>query len=188
MMLAVGLVALLGICQAALAQQFSADFVTTVGDRSLSMKANVDHSNVRIDTANGAILISGVMANVNYMIVPATKQFKAIDRNKLPLLLVYQLKGETSREHVAAETIEGIETRKYKVTVKTPDGKDQEVYQWVVYNSDKDINPIKLAAVDGSFVMEYKNIKVGPQPKELFDVPSDYQDMAAPSAPAPERK
>jgi hypothetical protein len=43
--------------------------------------------------------------------------------------------------------------------------------------------PVKMAAVDGSWTMEYKNIKLGSQPASLFELPPGYNKMAVPSMP-----
>jgi hypothetical protein len=43
--------------------------------------------------------------------------------------------------------------------------------------------PVKMAAVDGSWTMEYKNINMGTQPDSLFELPSGYKKMTMPSMP-----
>lgn len=40
--------------------------------------------------------------------------------------------------------------------------------------------PVKTAAVDGSWTQEYRNIKMGPQPNSLFEVPSGCKKLQAP--------
>jgi hypothetical protein len=47
-----------------------------------------------------------------------------------------------------------------------------------------DINfPVKTAADDGSWVMEYRDINIGSQPDSLFDIPSGYQKLSIPGLP-----
>jgi len=87
--------------------------------------------------------------------------------------------GEIERKQVGSETIDGHPTKKYLITYKTNDKKDQ-VYQWLA----TDINfPVKTAAVDGSWTQEFKNVKMGPQPDSLFALPSGYQKMQMPQMP-----
>jgi hypothetical protein len=60
------------------------------------------------------------------------------------------------------------------------DDKTINTYQWMA----TDINfPVKTAAVDGSWSMEYKDIKLGSQPDSLFELPAGYQKMSIPSMP-----
>ena len=89
------------------------------------------------------------------------------------------MRGEVSRKLIGAETIDGHPTQKYEVTY-TEAGKTEKMYQWMA----TDIKfPIKMAAVDGTWTMEYKNIKMGSQPARLFELPSDYKKMVTPSMP-----
>ena len=54
------------------------------------------------------------------------------------------------------------------------------MYQWIA----TDINfPVKTASVDGSWTTEYKNIKMGGQPDDLFEVPDGYQKSTMPNMP-----
>jgi len=87
--------------------------------------------------------------------------------------------GEVSRKLIGKETIDGHSTEKYEVTFK--DGnKTEKMYLWIA----TDIKfPVKMAAVDGSYTMEYKNIKMGAQADSLFEVPSGYKKMAMPAMP-----
>lgn len=53
-------------------------------------------------------------------------------------------------------------------------------HQWVA----TDIHfPIKTAAIDGSWSMEYRNIRMGPKPDSLFEIPKGYQKTTVPARP-----
>jgi hypothetical protein len=87
-----------------------------------------------------------------------------------------KFEGEIERKHIANETIDGHPTKKYLITYKSGNNKEQ-VYQWLA----TDINfPVKTASVDGSWVQEFKNINMGSQPDSLFEVPSGYQKIQMP--------
>ncbi|MEW6418514.1 MAG: DUF4412 domain-containing protein [Nitrospirota bacterium] len=82
-----------------------------------------------------------------------------------------KFEGEIERKHVGNETIDGHPTKKYLITYKT-DNEKHQVYQWWA----TDINfPVKTSAVDGSWIQEFKNIKIGSQPDSLFEVPAGYK-------------
>jgi hypothetical protein len=49
------------------------------------------------------------------------------------------------------------------------------MYQWI---SKGIAMPVKMAAVDNSWIVEYKNIKTGKQPDSLFEIPAGYQSFA----------
>jgi hypothetical protein len=70
--------------------------------------------------------------------------------------------------------LDGRMTDKYQVTYQ--DGRlKQTVLQWLAPGI---AIPVKTAAVDNSWSMEYKNIKIGRQPDALFELPADYQNMS----------
>ena len=90
-----------------------------------------------------------------------------------------KVKGEVSRKKVGSETINGHPSTKYEITTEA-DGKTMQIHQWWA----TDISfPVKTAAVDGSWSMEYKDIKIGDQPDALFEVPSGYKKMTLPGMP-----
>jgi hypothetical protein len=87
-----------------------------------------------------------------------------------------KFEGEIERKHIGNETIDGHPTKKYLITYKSGNNREQ-VYQWFA----TDINfPVKTASVDGSWVQEFKNINMGSQPDSLFEVPAGYQKIQMP--------
>lgn len=87
-----------------------------------------------------------------------------------------KMEGEVERKQVGAETVDGHAAKKFLITYKI-DNKKNEIYQWLA----TDINfPVKSAAVDGSWIQEYRNIRMGAQPESLFEVPSGYKKMQMP--------
>jgi hypothetical protein len=59
--------------------------------------------------------------------------------------------------------------------------KDNKVFFWWVGLATK--APVRLAADDGSFTLDWKNYKAGPQDPALFEPPKDYQTVEAPNIP-----
>ena len=82
-----------------------------------------------------------------------------------------RLPGEVSRKELGGEKVDGHPTTKYLITYQAG-GQTHSIHQWMA----KDLElPIKTADVDGAWSVEYRNIKKGPQPDGLFEVPGDFQ-------------
>lgn len=88
-----------------------------------------------------------------------------------------KLPGETSRKDLGTEKIEGRPTKKTEITF-THQGESQTVLMW--YANDLGL-PLKTAAKDGSWSVEYKKVVTGPQPDNLFEIPAGYQKVAMPA-------
>jgi hypothetical protein len=74
-------------------------------------------------------------------------------------------------ENMGRETIDGIECNKYAFTTE-----GQTAYSW---NDVATGRPVRMKSEQGT--IDWKNYKAGPQKKELFEAPKDYeiQDMDA---------
>lgn len=83
-----------------------------------------------------------------------------------------QAQGEVERVSEGHERVGDQETEKFRITTETPRGRTV-MYQWV----RPDGIPAKIEAQDGSWGMEYQNIKKEPQATVLFEIPDGYQKM-----------
>jgi hypothetical protein len=90
-----------------------------------------------------------------------------------------KLPGETSRQDLGAEKIDGHPTKKMEITY-SHQGQTQTVLMW--YASDLGL-PLKTAAKDGSWSVEYKKVVAGPQPDSLFELPAGFTKLAMPAYP-----
>lgn len=168
---------------AAFAVEFSADTITTMkGGQTVAGKMyfKPDKFRMEMKTHEDMIMITRTDKKVMWNIMPKQKMYleMPLDLKNKPKV-EEKFPGEIERKQVGSETIDGHPTKKYLITYKTNDKKDQ-VYQWLA----TDINfPVKTAAVDGSWTQEFKNVKMGPQPDSLFALPSGYQKMQMPQMP-----
>lgn len=74
------------------------------------------------------------------------------------------------------ETIDGRKVEKWELTMTAPNQQPSRTFQW--YDPE-----LKLAVREefpGGYVSELKNIRVGPQPEDLFSVPAGYTRMTMP--------
>jgi hypothetical protein len=154
------------------AADLTADTVTKTGKKTSPGKIFVKGDKYRLETAYTPIFYigrgdKGVFWEINGAektyaegkLTPATKP--KIDE-KLP--------GEISRKSVGTETIDGHPVKKSEVSVKEG-SKTEAYYQWWA----TDISfPVKLANTNGSWSVEYKNIKKGAA-DSLFELPPGLQ-------------
>jgi outer membrane lipoprotein-sorting protein len=113
---------------------------------------------------------------VVWMLMPAGKMYM-----EMPITpehtgkMMPKPKDEARMKLLGIETVSGYEAEKYEVSGKDDAGSKQ--YVWVVKKLGI---PIKMTMADGSFSMEYRNIKEGGVSDSLFEVPGGYQKMAMP--------
>ena len=174
-------VLVLCVVTGAFAIEFSADMVSTTHGQTTTSKVFAKDQKFRMEP-KGQPTYSIVRGDkqVVWMVMPDQKSYMEMKTNPGQQLKVEEkVQGEVSRKLIGAETVDGHPTQKYEVTYAER-GKTDKLYQWMA----TDIKfPVKMAAVDGSWTMEYKNIKMGTQPASLFELPSGYNKMAVPSMP-----
>lgn len=162
------------------AMEFSADMITTTGGKSYSGKIYMKGDKIRTDTpGQSSYSIVRQDKNVVWLVTPENKSYFEMpyDPSQQPIA-GEKVKGEVSRKLVGKETIDGHPAEKYLVVSKSA-GKTAEHYQWIAKDLDL---PIKTAAVDGSYSMEYRNIKKSVS-DNMFEIPSGYQKMTIPAMP-----
>lgn len=170
----------LWIAGSAFAVDFSADMVMTSGGKTTTSKVFTKGDKSRMEP-QGQPTYTIVRNDKKLMWMVMTDQKAYMEMTAIPKQAPQgdKVTGEVSRKLIGKETIDGRSTEKYEVTFK--DGsKTEKMYQWMA----TDIKfPVKMAAVDGTWTMEYKNIKTGAQADSLFEVPSGYKKMAMPAMP-----
>ncbi len=163
--------------------EFSADTITTFkGEHKAEGKMYYRTDKFRTDlkAPAGMIAITRIDKKVVWSLMPKEKMYMEIpfDLKNKPKV-EEKFEGEIERKEVGKETIDGHPTKKYLISYQIGNKKDQ-VYQWIA----SDIHfPVKTSAVDGSWTQEFKNIKIGPQPDSLFELPLGYTKMKMPQMP-----
>ena len=166
------------------AVDFSADTVYTAEGHKTTGKiySKSDRFRMEMTGPQQMISISRMDKKVAWSIFPAQKSYMEmqLDPGMAPKT---EIRGEIERKQVGAETIDGHPAKKYLVTYK--DGsKTAQIYQWMAM----DINfPVKTADINNKWTQEFRNIKVGPQPDNLFELPAGYKKMQIPQMPAGRR-
>ncbi|TAJ10844.1 MAG: hypothetical protein EPO61_00760 [Nitrospirae bacterium] len=161
----------------ALALEFTADQYTRVNGHS--RKANIYYrdSMWRLEHHElGPVNVTIVRKDkqVMWLLLSRMKHFKTLpyDPEQAPKV-AERLEGEIAREEIGTETLDGHPTTLYQVTVRQG-SQDVAYYQWLA----TDIRfPLKLARKDGSWTVEYKNVKLRKVTDYLFQLPVNFQPL-----------
>lgn len=111
---------------------------------------------------------------IMWLLLSRIRHFKTVpyDPEQAPKVTVH-LDGEIARERIGTETRDGHPTTLYQVTVMK-NGQKEVYYQWVA----TDIGfPLKLVRKDGSWMVEYRNVRLHPLSDRLFQLPVSFQPL-----------
>jgi hypothetical protein len=102
-----------------------------------------------------------------------------IDKERGPAFMLRQeLPGgeKMARSLVGEETVNGRQTEKWKIEMTRPDGQTVSTFEWY----DPELGMAVKQEFPGGMVSELTNIRVGPQPDQLFGIPAGYERMSMP--------
>ena len=174
---AVILACLLGLAQAA---EFSAKVVSHMGPQKVQGKVYLKGEKLRQEFSMGgqkSINIARPDKQVMWVVMPAQKVYMEMPFGETDLAKTMRMpKDKTKMKLVGTETVDGYETEKYETVVKS-DGRAMKFDLWVAKKLGV---PIKMVSKDGSYSMEYLDIKEGNVPDSVFKVPSGYRKMPMP--------
>jgi hypothetical protein len=167
----------LGVAGVAWALEFSADQITRINGHS--RKANLYYRDEmwRLEHHDlGPVNVTIVRKDkqVMWLLLSRMKHFKTVpfDPQQSPKVNE-RLEGEVTREEIGTETLDGHPTTLYQVTVREGE-RTTEYYQWLA----TDIRfPLKLARKDGSWLVEYRNVRLRPLSDFLFQLPVNFQPL-----------
>lgn len=153
---------------------FSADMVTTSDGMTTNARVFVSADKSRMETSQ-SVAISRMDKKVVWVLMPEQKMYmeQVFDPSKV-MASSEKVEGEIERTPLGRDTVNGKMADKYKVIYQI-EGTKNEIFQWI--ESDSSL-PVKSAATDGSWSVEYMNIKTGPQPDSLFEIPADYEKFS----------
>ena len=159
------------------ALEFSADQITKINGRS--RKANIYYRDDRWRLEHhdmGPVNVTIVRKDkqVMWLLLSRMKHFKTMpyDPEQAPKV-AERMEGEIAREEIGTEVLDGHPTTLYQVTVQRGD-RTEVYYQWLA----TDIRfPLKLARKDGSWIVEYRHVKLRPTSDYLFRLPLNFQPL-----------
>ncbi|MEM5788022.1 MAG: DUF4412 domain-containing protein [Syntrophobacteraceae bacterium] len=162
----------------AAAVEFSAEmFIQPKGDEPMTGKIFVKGEKVRQETTEEGetqIMIIRPDKKVTWMITPEEKTYMEMPfQSEDQTFEEWTAEKEKKAKFLGQETVSGLPCKKYE---SIEDG--EKTFFWI---SGKFPFPIKVE--DAEVTMEYRDIKEGPVPDTLFELPSGYQKMSMPILP-----
>jgi hypothetical protein len=175
----------LALAGPSLAMEFSADVVRKgMGGESTS-KVYIKDKKVRMDSMAGPMgpgySIVRQDRQVMWMVNPGQKTYFEMPLQGMADMSQNpqgdeKLPGEVSRKELGKEVVDGHPCVKYEIAYQHG-GQSMRVHQWIAQDLKL---PVRTAAVDGTWSVEYKNINKGSQPDSLFEVPAGFQKSSMP--------
>lgn len=167
-------VVLLFLMTRALAENYSADVLTTTKMGTMKSKVYMAGDKVRMESEEG-VIITRADKKVIWMLNPKEKFYVEVPLNSEGAIKASdRTPGEIERKFLGKEELQGILASKFMVVIENNNIR-QSLYQWLAPGMDI---PIKVASLDGSWSTEYKNIIKGTPPASLFEVPKDYRKFS----------
>jgi outer membrane lipoprotein-sorting protein len=168
---------LVGLAQAA---EFSASIVTRSGAQESYGKIYVKGKNIRRETQSGSdtTIVIGMMDKKLFRIIrPGQKMYLEMPlTDDMVRELTQVAKEHAQMKRLGPETVNGYATDKYETTF-TDQGATLKHFMWIAPKLEM---PIKIVSADGSFSMEYRDIKEGGVDAAVFEIPPGYQKMGEP--------
>lgn len=160
-------------------KQFSADQVMTVGGRQMNSRLYVDGTNLRTEmimegAGNMASIVNGEK-QVIWMLMPGNMYLEKSVASDEDVSRKAWTGDDSNREHLGTEKINGQECDKFRLK-----GTEQEMF---LYTQLKTGFPVLMVTGDRSVKIEWKNVKPGPQPATLFQLPAGYKKLSMPALP-----
>jgi len=159
------------------ALEFTADQVTRINGHSRKAYIYYRDQMWRLEHHDlGPVNVTIVRKDkqVMWLLLSRMKHFKTVpyDPQQSPKVGEH-LEGEVAREEIGTETLDGHPATLYQVTVREGEH-TTEYYQWLA----TDIRfPLKLARKDGSWLVEYRNVKLRSVSDFLFQLPVNFQPL-----------
>ena len=155
----------------AAAYGFSADVVSYYGKETMQGKIFVSKDKMRFESA-GTVSITRMDKKLVWLLMPTEKMYMEQDLRLQNLVPTSEpLPDELERTLLGSETVNGYLANKYRVTIRL-DHQKQTYLQWLAVDSGW---PVKMAAEDGKWIQEYRNLQIGDPDARMFEIPAGYQ-------------
>lgn len=154
---------------------FSADIVSTTPQGTASMKIYNSGVKSRMEMTDNVVIVRRDLG-VMWMVMPSQGVYMEQPINlEMAAQASADVQGEVSRESLGREDVNGKNAEKFKVTYEA-EGRRGQIFQWM----DGDM-PVRTQASDGSWTVDFKNVRKGSQDASLFEPPSGLEKMAVPT-------
>ena len=106
-----------------------------------------------------------------------------IDKERGPSFMLRQelpTGQKMERSLVGSEALGNRQTEKWEISMTGPDGQTVSTFEWY----DPELEMAIKQEFPGGMVSEMTNVRVGPQPDQLFGVPAGYERISTPQGPS----
>ena len=163
------------------ASEFSASVITKMGGQEIPGKIFVKGQKVRNESQAGGqtnVMIVRPDKKVAWVILPQEKTYMEMPITEDPQqkMMAMTAKDKANMKLIGTEMVNGFECDKFEATM-SHEGQSTKHYAWI---AKKLAMPIKMTSADGSFSMEYQDIKPGKVENSLFEPPRGYRKMKMP--------
>lgn len=104
------------------------------------------------------------------------------EQRHMPLRQLWEDGAVSQMRPLGQESLHGRSTERWEVSVKPDDGEPMLSTQWY----DPELRIVIREELPGGYFRALRNIRVAPQPKNLFEVPAGYRQLTIPSRAAPD--
>lgn len=176
-------------------EPFAADLRIHGGASEANGQINIDHDHVRFEFSQPdgttGISIVDMKAKKSYVILPEQRAYMVSDPNRTPGALqtlwtrmnqsgaASPCGGYQRAERLGSEEVGGRTAEKWRCTEPNAPQYMRNTTVWI----DRRIQFLLRMESDDGGGMELINVREGPQPRELFEVPSGYSKMDMPVLP-----
>ena len=162
--------------------QFSADMVMTAQGHSVAGKYYMNGDKMRMEMSmmgQSSITITRHDKKLSWILMPAQKSYMEVSmEGKAQGPTPFDREADFKYTQAGTETVDGHPCKKMKFAV-VREGQTITGFHWLATDL-KDL-PIKWTDEAGTSVMELKNVKLGPSPADLFELPAGYKKMEMPA-------
>ena len=165
-------ISVFSLADSATALDFSAERVVKSGKSVVTAHVNARDDRWRFEftqpQGGASIIIVRVDHGTSWLILSKRRQYLEVPIAKHHRLMVSEaMDGETSREFVGEETLNGYPTELFEVTVKE-DGDTRQYYRWV---TKVQRFPMKTVSKQGEWSEEFRRVIFTEQSPFLFELP-----------------
>lgn len=168
--------------------EFTATLISKVGDQEIPGKVFVKGTKVRNEIqamGQSGIHITRPDKKVTYIILPQQQAYAEVpitgDLQKNMMTLTDKDKAKMKK--IGQDTVSGLACDKYETTL-SHQGRPLKFQIWIA----RDLGaPVKVMSTDGTFGMEYKDIKPERVADALFEPPSGFRKVQMPFALSPSK-
>jgi hypothetical protein len=168
--------------------EFTATLISKAGGQEIPGKVFVKGANVRNEIqamGQTGIHITRPDKKLTYIILPQQKAYAEmpITANLQKNMMTMSEKDKANLKKIGEETISGLVCDKYETTL-SHQGKPLNFAIWIA----RDLGvPVKMISENGTFGMEYKDIKKGEVADSLFEPPPGYRKVEMPFGMSPSK-